>query len=162
MGDLKELGSCMSVNDELNVDIDEMVKSVIWKNYLNKPKVDVKNDDFAMKIILTSDVPVHHGPRRLSYKERIAVQKKVEELLKESVIRPSNSPYAATLVPTKKKDGDLRICVDYKGINKLTVRDSFPLPLIEDFLEHLGGKRYFSTLDLKGGFHQVKMHERPI
>lgn len=153
VGDLKESGSCMSVNDELNVemnselnvDIDEslceteveIVRSVNWKNYLNKPKVDVKSDDFAMKIVLTSDVPVHQGPRRLSYKERVAVQKKVEELLKEGVIRPSNSPYAATLVPIKKKDGDFRICVDYKGINKLTVRDSFPLPLIENCFEHL-------------------------
>lgn len=75
---------------------------------------------------------MHHGPRGLSYKER---------------------------VPIKKKDGDLRICVDCKGVNKLTVRDSFPLPVIEDCLEHLGGKKYFSTLDLKDGFHQIKMHE---
>ena len=86
----------------------------------------------------------------------------VDKLLAENIIRPSNSPYASALVLVRKKSGEVRMCVDYRPLNKITVRDNYPLPLIETCLEHLCGKRFFSLLDLKSGFHQVPMREESI
>lgn len=117
---------------------------------------------YAMKIKLTSDRPVYSNPRRLSYGEKVEVQKTVDELLRQGIIQQSDSPYASPIVLVRKKSGELRMCVDYRALNKLTIRDHFPLPIIEDCLEYLGGKKYFSTLDLKSGFHQVPMHEESI
>lgn len=113
--------------------------------------------DYEMQIHLTTDVPFHCSPRRLSYHERDEVQKMVNQLMAEGIVRPSNSPYASAIVLVKKKSGELRMCVDYRGLNKLTVRDNYPLPLIEDCIEYLEGKRCFSVLDLKSGFHQVRV-----
>lgn len=73
-------------------------------------------------------------------------------------IRPSRSPYASAIVPVQKKDGSIRKCVDYRPINKITVRDHYPVPLMDDCIDHLGGKSYFSVIDLKSGYHHVKMH----
>jgi len=65
-------------------------------------------------------------------------------------------------VLTKKKNGEIRMCVDFRTLNKMTKRDHFPLPLIEDQLDLLEGKKYFTTLDLKDGFFHIKMHEDSI
>lgn len=81
-------------------------------------------------------------------------------MIKEGIISPSDSPYASAIVLVKKNDGSTRMCVDYRSLNKLTVRDNYPLPLIDDCVEYMGGKKYFSLLDLKSGFHQVKVSER--
>lgn len=104
-----------------------------------------------MEIHLTSDVPFHCG-RRLSYAERIQVQSIVDKLRQDGIIRPSNSPYASAIVLVKEKNGKLRLCVDYRALNKLTVRDNYPLPLIDDCIDYLEGKKFFSVLDLKSGF----------
>lgn len=115
-----------------------------------------------MIIRLTTDVPFHCSPRRLSYMEKAEVQKNIDSLLREGVIQPSDSPYASAIVLVKKKNGQTRMCIDYRGLNKITVRDNYPLPLIEDCLEYLEGKKFFTILDLKSGFHQVKVHEDSI
>lgn len=78
------------------------------------------------------------------------------------MIRPSNSPYASAIVLVKKKSGKIRMCVDYRALNKLTVRDNYPLPLIEDCIDYLQNKRFFSVLDLKSGFHQVQMDPESV
>lgn len=115
-----------------------------------------------MIIRLTTDVPFHCPPRRLSHLEKTEVQKTVDGLLRDGVIRPSDSPYASAIVLVKKKNGQTRMCIDYLGLNKNTVRDNYPLPRIEDCIEYLEVKKYFSVLDLKSGFHQVKVHKDSI
>lgn len=115
-----------------------------------------------MQIRLTSDTPFYCPPRRLSVYEKNEMQRVVTELLANDVIRPSNSPYASPIVLVKKKNGETRMCVDYRSLNKLTIRDNFPIPLIEDCLEYLDGKKWFSVLDLKSGFHQVQMSPESI
>jgi len=82
--------------------------------------------------------------------------------LADKIIRPSNSPYASAVVLVKKKDGNIRMCVDYRGLNKKTVRDDFPLPLIEDCLEYLEGKSVFSVIDPKSGFHHIGVEEESV
>jgi len=81
--------------------------------------------------------------------------------LADKIIRPSNSPYASAVVLVKKKYGNIRMCVDYRGLNKKTVRDNFPLPLIEDCLEYLEVKSVFSVIDLKSGFHHITLKKNP-
>ena len=75
------------------------------------------------------------------------------------VIRKSFSPWASNIVIVRKKDGSLRMCIDYRQLNRRTIKDSFALPRIEEILESLGGNRYFSVLDLKSGYHQVEIDE---
>lgn len=86
----------------------------------------------------------------------------IDDLLKTNVIRPSNSPYSSPIVLVKKKSGATRLCVDYRQLNKLTVRDHYPIPLIDDHLDMLRGKRVFSSIDLKSGFHHVHMDEGSV
>lgn len=137
-------------------------ETLITSTYLKPKGILVEPLNYEMEIHLTSDAPFYCSPRRLSVQEKREVQGIIDELLAEGIIRPSNSAYSSAIVLVNRKDGRRRLCVDYRGLNKVTVRDNYPLPLIEDCLEYLEGKRYFSLLDLKNGFHQVKIADTSI
>ena len=78
-------------------------------------------------------------------------------MLKNNVIKPSECPWASPVVLVRKRDGTLRFCVDYRALNSLTKPDVFPLPRIHDLLDQLGKSRYFTMLDLKSGYWQIKV-----
>lgn len=80
----------------------------------------------------------------------------------KGIIRENTSEYASPVVLMKKKNGEIRMCIDFRALNKVAIRDNFPLPLIEDQLDLLEGKKYFTTLDFKNGFFHVKMHEDSV
>lgn len=138
------------------------VETVINDNYMGQTTDVIKPLDYCAKIHLKHDTPIFCKPRRLSYFERLEIRKIVNELLTDGIIRPSNSPYASAIVPVRKKDGGLRKCVDYRPLNKITIRDNYPTTLMEDCIAHLGGKRYFTVIDLKSGYHHVRMHPDSI
>lgn len=94
---------------------------------------------------------------RLSPAELEEVKRQVADLLKKGYIEPSKSPYGAPILFTPKPDGTLRMCVDYRALNKLTVKNRYPLPRIDDLLDQLSGARYFTSLDLQSGYHQIKI-----
>lgn len=142
----------------LNPEQTLMIRNLINRIYIEPSDLPTVKPSYEMRISLTHDTPVFCRPRRLSHYERTAVQKIVADLLAQKIIRPSTSPYASALVLVRKKSGEIRKCVDYRPLNKITVRDNHPLPLISDCLDHLGGKKYFTLLDLKSGFHQIHMH----
>ncbi|UYV64930.1 K02A2.6-like [Cordylochernes scorpioides] len=102
--------------------------------------------------------PVKQLPRRLPMTRRDEVDKLIEEMAEQDVIEPSSSPWASPVVLVKKKDGSTRFCVDYRRLNDLTKKDSYPLPRIDATLDTLSGSQWFSTLDLKSGYWQVSIH----
>jgi transposase InsO family protein len=110
------------------------------------------------QIPLLQDKPVAQPYRRLPPSHYSAVKAHLNDLLKRGIITTSTSPYAAPIVVVKKKSGEIRLCCDYRKLNNITRRDAFPLPRIDECLDALGGARFFSTLDLASGYHQVAMH----
>ena len=103
------------------------------------------------------DNPINLPYRRIPPHHFREVRELIEKFLDQGIIKRSDSPYASPVVLVQKRDGSLRICVDYRRLNAETLRDSFPLPRIEESLEALRGARYFSSLDLAHGYHQVVM-----
>ena len=108
--------------------------------------------------INTGDARPRRQPaRRLPHHQRLEAQKQVADMLEAGVISPSNSPWASPIVLVKKKDNSIRFCVDYRELNKVTVKDAYPLPRVDDTLDALAGSRWFSSLDLTSGYWQVEM-----
>lgn len=111
-------------------------------------------------IPLLDEVPVRQRYRRIPPSDYEMVKAHINQLLDAQIVRESCSPYASPIVLVKKKDGNLRLCVDYRQLNSKTRKDAFPLPRIEESLDALTGARWFSTLDLASGYNQVPVTER--
>ncbi|GJV02931.1 hypothetical protein Tco_1336500 [Tanacetum coccineum] len=102
-------------------------------------------------------------PYRLAPSEMQELSGQLQELQDKGFIQPSYSPWGAPVLFVKKKDGSLHMCIDYKELNKLTVKNRYPLLRIDDLFDQLQGSRYFSKIDLRSGYHQLRVHEvRPF
>ena len=112
------------------------------------------------EIPVTDEAPVSQRYRRIPPSQYEEVKSHIKKLLEQKVIRESSSPYASPLVVVRKKDGSIRLCVDYRRLNAKTRKDAYPLPRIEESLDSLSGARWFSTLDLMSGYNQVEVMER--
>ena len=112
--------------------------------------------------IQTTEMPKLRGAYRIPVALQPIARQQVEEMLKYQIIRESHSAYRASIVMVKKKSGELRLCVDYRDLNAVTVKDRYPLPRIEDTLNLLHGAKLFSTLDLFSGYWQIEIAEEDI
>jgi len=110
------------------------------------------------KIIVKESSPIKQVPRRIPFRMREEVNGIIEDMRKQGVIEESQSPWVSPAVLVRKKDGTIRFCVDYRKLNAVTKKDSYPLPRIDDILDQLSGNSWFSTLDLKSGYWQVKIN----
>ncbi|GJP47589.1 hypothetical protein CLOM_g6771 [Closterium sp. NIES-68] len=106
--------------------------------------------------------PTFRAPYRLSPTELTDMKKQIEYLLAKGLIRPSTSPYGAPVLFTPKPDGSLRMCIDYRALNKQTIKNKYPIPRIDDLLDQLRGATVFSKLDLRSGYWQIRMADNYI
>ncbi|HVX00319.1 MAG TPA: reverse transcriptase domain-containing protein, partial [Candidatus Babeliaceae bacterium] len=105
---------------------------------------------------------VYRAMFRMSPGELDEMKKQLDDLLAKGFIRPSMSPFGAPVLFVKKKDGGLRMCIDYRGLNAITVKNRYPLPRVDELFDRLKGAQYFSKLDLRSGYHQVRIHPDDI
>jgi hypothetical protein len=103
-----------------------------------------------------------HWVVRVSYKQKEEVEKLIQTMLTDAVIRPSQSPYSSPAIPVKKNDGSWRLCIDYRDLNSQTIKNKFPIPVIEDLFDELCGANVFNKFELKSGYHQIRMREEDI
>ena len=139
--------------EQLQVGIDLILR---YQDIFSKGEDDVGHTDRVQhRIDLTDDRPFKQRYRRIPPSMYEEVRSHLHHLLDMGIIRPSHSPYSSNVVLVKKKDGSLRLCVDYRQLNKITKKDNYALPRIEDLLDCLSGSDFFSVVDMKSGYYQV-------
>ncbi|GJR75767.1 putative reverse transcriptase domain-containing protein [Tanacetum coccineum] len=106
--------------------------------------------------------PIARAPYRLAPSKMKELVDQLQELSDKGFIRPSSSPWGAPVLLVKKKDGSLQMCIDYRELNKLTVKNRFPLPRIDDLFDQLQGSSVYSKIDLRSGYHQLRVREEDI
>jgi hypothetical protein len=122
------------------------------------PQRDV---DHRIELTQTSP-PTLRSVYRMSPAELDELKKQLDELVAAGFIQPSKSPFGAPVLFVKKKDGSMRMCVDYRDLNRITVKNKYPLPRVDELFDRLQGAKYFSKIDLRSGYHQVRIHDDDI
>nr|GFC58331.1 putative reverse transcriptase domain-containing protein [Tanacetum cinerariifolium] len=117
--------------------------------------------EFHIDLILRA-APVARAPYWLAPSEMKELSEQLQELFDKCFIRPSSSPWGAPVLFVKKKDGSFRMCIDYRELNKLTVKNRYPLPRINDLFDQLQGSSIYSKIDLRSGYHQLRVREQDI
>lgn len=142
----------LNIENTLSDNIKTKIKKIYEESYVNHESVASTTDNYRpeIRIILKNDKQFYFRPRRLSFFEKGCLQKMLDDMLNKGIIRRSNSEYSSPIVLVKKKNGDLRMCVDYRELSKYVVKDRYPLPLIDDNLDLLRGKKIFHMLRPEG------------
>ena len=122
------------------------------------PKRDI---DHKIELVPGS-APTNRPTYRMSPTELDELKKQLDELVKAGFIRPSKSPFGAPILFVKKKDGTMRMCIDYRALNGITIKNSYPLPRIDELFDRLHGAKVFSKIDLRSGYHQIRIADEDI
>lgn len=133
------------------------------EHYLKTIRPDHPKVQFEMKIVTDpNQTPFYFKSCRFSYTQRKVINDVIVDMLNQNIIRKSKSPYSSPIILTKKKTGELRLCIDFRCINKIKLKDNFSLPIIEDLIDRLRDNNYFTILDLKSAFHHVNIDRDSI
>ncbi|MCO5566457.1 hypothetical protein L7F22_020134 [Adiantum nelumboides] len=119
------------------------------------------DDDHAIELLLGSSPP-NKPPYRVSQAQEEEIMRQVNELVVKGMVRPSSSPFFSPVLLVQKKDGTYRMCVNYRALNKITIKNTFHKPQVEDIFDKLQGSTYFSRIDLKSGYHQIRIVDEDI
>jgi hypothetical protein len=122
------------------------------------PEIEV---EFYIDLILGT-APIAKKPYRMAPTELAELKLQIAELQQKGYIRPSSSPWGALALFITKKDGSMRMCIDYRSLNEVTIKNKYPLPRIDDLFDQLQGAKYFSKTDLRSGYHQLRIKEANI
>jgi hypothetical protein len=117
--------------------------------------------EFAIELLPVT-APIFKRAYRVSGPELIELKKQIDELLEKCYIRPSTSPWAAPVLFVEKKDGTRRMCIDYRALNEVTIKNKYPFPRIEDLFDQLRGANVFSKIDLRSCYHQLRIRPSDI
>ena len=112
--------------------------------------------------VVPGTAPISLPPYRMAPAELKELKEQLQDLLDKGFVRPSTSPWGAPVLFVKKNDGSLRLCIDYKQLNKVTVRNKYPLPRIDDLFDQLQGASCFSKIDLRSGYHQLRIRHEDV
>src|SRR6218665_1699199 len=149
--------------EEVTGDVRAQLRDLLeeYRDVLSVSELDLGRTTVTMHKIDTGDAPPVRQPlRRQPLPHRVVVDEQLDSMLKAGTVEPAVSEWAANVVLARKKDGTLRFCIDYRQLNERTRKDSYPLPRIDECLDALAGGGWFSTLDLRSGYHQVAMDPR--
>jgi hypothetical protein len=143
---------------ELPTDIEPEIAILLhtYKEVFQTPNALTQNRSHNHHIpLIKGSNPVKVKPYRYPHSQKTQIEQMVHEMLQQGIIQPSTSPFSSPIILVKKKDGTWRFCTDYRALNTITVKDSFPIPTVDELLDELFGAKYFSKLDLRSGYHQI-------
>ena len=154
--------------ENLNESQKESMKTLLYEyaDQFSRSSHDLGSTSIAQHTIkiVPGCKPIKQRPYRVPLAKQQVAQKEIQLMAEKNLIEPSYSAWSSPALLVPKKDGTMRFCVDYRRLNEATIPDSHPLPRIDDTLSALGGSKWFSTLDLKSGYHQIQIQEsdRPL
>ena len=147
------LGECPPGVDQILTEFKDVLPDQLPKSLPPRRTIDHQIE------LIAGAKPPARAPYRMAPPELAELKKQLGELLDSGFIRPSKAPFGAPVLFQKKHDGSLRMCVDYRALNKVTVRNRYPIPLVADLFDQLSGAKYFTKLDLRSGYYQVRIAE---
>jgi len=149
---------------DIKIDFDNTVKKQLVSILIEVENTEIEpiNLDYFIKVRLKNESIYSYSPRRFAWAERLQIREVVENLLERNIVKHSISPYCTRIVPVRKRDGNLRLCIDLcidlRPLNERVIKQRYSFPLIEDCLTKLSNKTVFTLLDIKDGFHNIKIH----
>ena len=155
-------------SNQANLDKDQKEKFrdllIEYSDIFSKSSEDIGLTDLVEHTINTGNhPPVRQRPRRIPLARMKDAEAEIQKMVKQDIIEPSTSPWNSNIVLVKKSDGSWRFCIDFRAVNLLVLRPSYPLPRIDDTIDSLSGSKFFSTVDLKSGYYQIPVakEDRP-
>ncbi|KAL0550149.1 hypothetical protein IC582_014651 [Cucumis melo] len=162
MASFKEEGSRSLRKVDVSLSSEPVVRD--YPNFFSEELPELpphREIEFAIELE-PDTVPISKAPYRMAPAELKELKVQLQELLDKGFIRPSVSPWGAPVLFVKKKDGSMRLCIDYRELNKVTVKNRYPLPRIDDLFDQLQGATVFSKIDLRSGYHQLRIKDADV